>query len=302
MNIEVAIPTYNRNLYLSKLLSTIPADIKVYVSDNGSCVSDDVVRKYPNATFIKHSVVLDVFENWNAAAKQSSSEWLVIPSDDDLFLPEAFQQIEYYTNKYAEADMLIFGHQIIDENDVVKYKWQPDSEEIMNAPTGFLKFRFGVEARMPSIVFKTSLLRQLNYFDEHLKLTAGDSDLVQRGLLHGKAIFIPVIIGAYRVWNGGLTNKKIATKLWLDEIDYWQNKVVGLLKERVLQGWVLPGALSFDQIKDEVYARNLSAGLYSILKSDNGSRKNRVAFIRQNRFPWRATLKSKMRIIYQIIK
>lgn len=289
MNIGVAIPTYNRNLYLCKLLSSIPSHIPVSVSDNGNYVTKDIEQQYPNAVFSHHKEVLDVFDNWNAAATRLNTDWSVIPSDDDVFFPEAFEVINNYINKYVDADLLIFGHQIIDEHDALSKGWQPQKEMVCKAPLGFEPFMYGVDARMPAVVFKTSLLKTLNYFDGQLKLTAGDSDLIQRALLAGKTVFIPECIGAYRIWSGGLTSKRNATKQWMQEIDYWQDKIGRLVEEHK----TLP--INVRQLKDEVYGRNVLSALQSL--KTNGTIKNRIGFILNNRFPWRATWKTQAGIL-----
>ena len=175
-DLGVAIPTYNRSVLLDKLLSSIPANVPVSVSDNGSFTDVTIKQKFKNADFISHSSVIDVFENWNVAAKNSNAKWLLIPSDDDLFYGDAFDTARNYITKYPNADMLIFGHELIDGDGNSREGWSPKQEIEYIAPTGFEIFKYGVDARMPSIVFKTSSLKRLNYFDEYYKLTSGDSD------------------------------------------------------------------------------------------------------------------------------
>ena len=45
-NIQVAIPTYNRSKLLEKLLSTIPQNVKVSISDNGSFTDEKLKYIY----------------------------------------------------------------------------------------------------------------------------------------------------------------------------------------------------------------------------------------------------------------
>jgi glycosyltransferase involved in cell wall biosynthesis len=295
--LQIAIPTYNRNVLLEKLLSTIPSQFKVIVSDNGAFTNQELKEKFPNAKFISHNNVLDVFANWNVAAKNVNSTWVIIPSDDDIFHEEAFTIIENYIEKYPNADMLLFGHDLVNENDEKLKGWNINEELEYSSPLGFDIFKLGVDARMPSVVFKTSLLKKLNYFDESYKLTAGDSDLIQRALLHGNVVFIPKIISAYRVWAGALTSQKIATKLWLDEIDLWQDKISELgIKAYKTKGL---NPLNFSKIKDEVYGRNLIAGLSN--KRKKGSIFDTMKFLLGNRFPWRANHNTKLQIIKAVL-
>ncbi len=295
-SIEVAIPTYKRDFYLDKLLATIPPHIKVSVSDNGDTVSSDLKSKFLNVSFISHPSVIDIFENWNSAAKNATSKWVVIPSDDDLFYANAFEIIERYTLKYPDADVIIFGHNVIDEHNVTKPGWQFANEEVFNRPLGYDVFKYGVDARMPAIVFKKKKISELDFFDPQYKLTAGDSDLVQRALLTGKAVFVPEIIGAYRVWGGNLTNQKIATQQWLTEIDYWQNKIKTIAKACYQN---IANQPDFDRIADEVYAQNLLGGIINT-KSKSGFVAS-FTFFKSVRFPWRAKLITQLRIIKAII-
>ena len=295
--LQIAIPTYNRNVLLEKLLSTIPSQLKVTVSDNGAFTNQELKEKFQNTKFISHNNVLDVFANWNVAAKNVNSTWVIIPSDDDIFYEEAFTIIENYIEKYPNADMLMFGHDLVNENDEKLKGWNINEELEFSSPLGFDIFKFGVDARMPSVVFKTSLLKKLNYFDESYKLTAGDSDLIQRALLNGNVVFIPKIISAYRVWDGALTSQKIATKLWLDEIDFWQDKISQLGIKAFKSKGLNP--LNFSKIKDEVYGRNLIAGLSN--KRKKGNIFDTMKFLLGNRFPWRANHKTKLQILKAVL-
>jgi glycosyltransferase involved in cell wall biosynthesis len=295
-DIEVAIPTYKRDFYLDKLLSTIPSHIKISVSDNGANVSSDLKSKFLNATFISHSSVIDIFENWNSAAKNATSKWLIIPSDDDLFNADAFEIIERYTLKYPDADVIIFGHNVIDEHDVIKPGWQFPKEQVFNQPLGYDVFKYGVDARLPAIVFKQKKMSELQFFDTEYKLTAGDSDLIQRVLLTGKAVFVPEIIGSYRIWGGNLTSQKIATRQWLTEIDYWQTKIKKIAKTQYNHVVAQP---NFDMIADEVYAQNLLSGILNV-KSKSGFLPA-FSYLKSVRFPWKARAVTQLRIIKALI-
>lgn len=290
--IQVAIPTYNRELYLSKLISSVPSYINIYISDNGSFVTQQFKDKFSNCSFISHPEVIGIFNNWNSAAISTTSEWIIIPSDDDIFFDGAFDTITTYINKYPDADIIIFGHKIIDDNDALSQGWMPFKEEVFEPPMGYEKFKYGVEARMPCMVFKNDFIKKLGYFDTYFKLTASDSDLVQRSLLQGKSVFVPKIIGAYRVWKGNLTSQKVATKLWLDEIDYWQQKIATLNTQQHLNVNIRTTPFN---IADEVFARNLLYGVRSIRKSKGFSKA--FKFLTSVRFPYKAKIKTQLRII-----
>lgn len=291
-SIGVAIPTYNRNNYLRKLLQTIPSSTDVFVSDNGGYVDESIKEQYPKAKVSIQTNILEMFDNWNAAANMVTSAWCLIPSDDDLYFNGAFDTLRKYIDKYPQADLFIFGHKIIDENDIAIDGWTPFLEKEYAAPQGFELFKYGVEARMPCVAFRTEFLKTLGFFDSRYKLTAADSELVQKALIKGRSVFVPEIIGAYRVWAGALTHKRMATKQWLEEVDYWQCKVEEMMSNSIY-------AQQAKHIRDEVYARNMIGGIYSLRKT--GTLTDRLKFVLSNRLPWFASFKTKLRLIRAVI-
>lgn len=261
-NINVCIPTYNRENMLARMLKSIDESISIVVSDNGGFVTKKMAGHYPNVLFKPSLQVLEMFTNWNEAILLSDAEYVVIPSDDDLYLENSFDAIISEINKSLDIDVLIFGHHVIDENDVIMSTWKPDRYECFEAPQGFKVFEYGVEARMLSIVFKRSFLDKIGLFDENFKLTAADSDLIQRALLLGNVKFIPTVISCYRIWNGGATARTLASKQWLDDIKYWTNKVSALAETQYSKQ-----NMKFDSktYSDEILAKNILAGAHILL-------------------------------------
>lgn len=295
--LQIAIPTYNRNKLLVKLLDSIPSKINIVVSDNGNYVTESIKANYKNTNFISTGKTLDVFSNWNNAIKNTNSEWVIIPSDDDTYHKDSLTKIDFFLNKYSKSDILIFGHNIIDGNDKIMKGWQIENEIEYKKPKGYEVFKYGVEARMPSIVFKKKILKEVGFFDENYTLTAADSDLVQKCLLFGDSVFIPEILSNYRVWEGSLTNNKIASKHWLDEIDYWQKKITELGTLQYNKYNIKP--LNHKKIKDIVYAKNLIIGLSKIRKKDGFF--EALKFIKTNRYPFRADFKTQLVLIKKLL-
>ena len=259
--IGIAIPTYNRNTLLLKLLETIPInDAKIFISDNGSYTTKEIEQYHNQTKIIKHTNILSMFENWNSSLSIiDDCDFISITSDDDLYIKKNFNTIQEEINKY-DADMFIFGHNIIDENSKIINSYCPDALEIFDPPDGFKKFMYGVNARMPSIFFKKSFLDEIGYFDDKkFTLTAADSELIQRAMLVGKVAFIPRVVASYRVWPGSLTDQKIASPHWMDEIDHWVNKIVDTAKNELAAEQYY--SINWNSYKDEVYARNLLAGM-----------------------------------------
>lgn len=291
-NYGLAVPTYNRCDELHKLLQTIPATVPVAVSDNGSTLPELFQQKYKNIAITKIFPHVSMFENWNLAANSVQTEWLAIPSDDDLYYEKSFPIIEKYLAEYSNMDMIVFGHHAIDADGAVLSGWQPELESCA-APSGFLKFKYGVDARMPSVFIKTALFKKLGGFDEGFKITAADSDLIQRAALIGHVQFVPETVSGYRVWEGGLTHKKIASIEWMDEIDRWCDRIARFCDERHI-------GLYSHHVRDEIYARNLLAGVVTA-KKDRGY-VAAWAHLMTCRYPFRARPRTQLGLLYRLIK
>ncbi|MDF1584275.1 MAG: glycosyltransferase [Methyloprofundus sp.] len=296
--IAIAIPTYNRNDLLERLVKTIPNYISIFVSDNGSFVTPEIETQFNNIKVHKHSKVISIFENWNSALSAvNDCDYLAIPSDDDLYISDQLKTIRAIIDN-NDADVFVFGNHFINEQDQITGSFCPEKLEIFESPNGFRKFMFGVDVRMPSVFFKKSFLDKLGYFDEKLfTLTAADSELVQRALLTGKVIFVPEIVSSYRVWSGSLTDQRIASAHWMSEVDAWTNKISSLAFVRLNN--VIYSSFNWKQYKDEIYARNLLAGMSNLYKAKKYEES--MTHFKAMRYPKHALLKTKLRILKHLV-
>lgn len=282
---------------LLKLLASIPDAYDVYVSDNGGFTDRKLLGTRQHMSIATTDTVIPMFANWNRAMHGPQTEYVVIPSDDDLYLENGFATIEAELRKNPEADVLVFGHRNIDESDRTLSSWAPSQYRQFDAPHGFDVFRFGVEARMPSIVFRKSLLDRIGYFDENFQQTAADSDLVHRALLLGTSVFVPSIVSCYRVWNKGGTALTIASDTWLNEVARWTGKIASLAGTELRNANKVFDA---QQFMDEIYARNLMSGVANKLKTEGGGSARRYLF--RHRYPRRATVVTHLNLVKLIIK
>lgn len=294
--ILVAIPTYNRIELLKKLIKTIPDNVDIHISDNGSFIKD--IFNQNNLTLEHHDKIYSMFENWNLSIINAPKcDFIAITSDDDLYEVNSFNIIKKIINSYEDIDMFIFGNNFINEKDEIIGQYCPKEYKIFNAPEGLNEFLYGVDARMPSIFFKKTFLDSIGYFDDsNFKFTAADSELIQRALLLGKVVFIPKIVSSYRVWSGSETDKKIATKEWMDQIDIWTNKIIKLANSELAD---TQNTFDWKKYKDEIYARNLLAGLNNLYKNKNY--KEVVEHFLACRYPKNAMFKTKIRIFKTLI-
>ncbi|WP_419801113.1 glycosyltransferase [Mucilaginibacter sp.] len=290
--LTVVIPTFNRLDMLKKILDTIPRTIRVIISDNGSSVPDEFVSFYHDFTFVKTSRLLEPLENWNNCINLVKTEWFTIPSDDDLYYCNSFELIAKYLKSDHLSDTLIFGHNVINETDKVIDSWKPNTYKKMSPPFSYSIFKYGVDARFPGLIFKKNIVMMNGGFDTSYKITAGDSKLIQQCLLKGTVTFIPEVLAAYRVWHNNSTTLTLGTTEWLNEIDRWQDEI---LVEAVFFFGIKGIKIDQKNIKDEVYAKNLIGGILSNKRNSGFIRA--VKFINSVRFPWRAKLSTKLRIL-----
>lgn len=286
----IGIPAYKRESLLGLLLDSIQAAWPIVVSDNGGNLSAGFKARYPHVRFLVGPEVT-VLANWNRAASALETEWIVMPGDDDLYYPESFAVIERTLRANPEADIVFFGHHIINELDAVTATWKLDSE-VLAAPAGFDRIRLGTPARPPSIVFRSSLFERLGGFSEAFTVTAGDNHFYQRASLVGNVLFCPEVVSGYRVWSAGSTLSTIATSAWMKEIDLWCLGIQEFAQQRT--------AYKYDGVlHDEIYAANLRSGIQAL--KQRGQYLGAWRHLFANRFPYRASLKSQVKLLAHLI-
>lgn len=292
--IAVAIPTYKRKKLLIRLIDSISPTWRVYVSDNDSSLFP-LNMSFGDHVSVSHSPELvGMFANWNRALSLVGEECshVFIPSDDDLFLPNAEDAVKRMVEQHPDADIFVFGCDLFDETGHRWAGYRPSQIELFPPGDGFLKFMNGVDARMPGVLFRCDFLKKIGAFDERFELTAADSDLVQRALLLGRAVFVPEVIGLYQIWSGSLTHARQATDQWLREVELWTNKIAELLRT----GHQPPSRqVNIERYRDEIFARNLLAGLGNLLQK--GEPQNARNFLVRHPVPLHVTLLTRLRIL-----
>lgn len=253
--LSVCVPVYRRSQYIRGLIDSIPSSVQVFVSDNGGLVTAQVIPVGDNVIFTMPSgtEVVGPFENWNASLRNAKSDWVLIPGDDDEYVPGAFDEIIFPALEDAsDAAMIVFGHQEIDQWGVGGRTWCPNFTVVEEPDQAFDKLKYGVEARMPSIAFRLSTLRSVGGFDESFKVTAGDSELIQRLAMSYKVLFVNQIVSRYRVWGGNDTSTYIKSSAWHAEIKYWMER----LKSNLSNSSLKISKVKVLHIQHEVILRN----------------------------------------------
>lgn len=270
--ISICIPTYKRLDYLYNLIQTIPEEIEIIISDNGNFITNEF-GEYKNVKVCHTDRILPMFSNWNNAIKNTTSKWFIIPGDDDLFHKDTFNNINLFLEKYNDAGMVIFGHDIINDKLEITKGWKPTEEEYILPPFGLLKFQKGVDARVPSIIFNTDRFKEQGMFDERFKFTAADSFIIQRLSLVYPTVFIPQVLGIYRVWENNFTNTKIYTKEWFDQVALWLFEITDLIKQYGKQLHI--DKKSFTSF---IYMSNIKYGFY-IMSNKGLGRLQKLSFL-----------------------
>nr|WP_295926887.1 glycosyltransferase family 2 protein [uncultured Dyadobacter sp.] len=291
----VAIPTYKRENYLRILLDTIPANVDVVVSDNGGFTSAEFKQDYSSRKFIGSDVVVNMFQNWNNAINGLDNEWICLASDDDIFYPNAFQAFDQYLAQYADSEIIIFGHNYIDETGKKLGNWKVPGILDLSAPLGYNVFKYGVDARPIAVFFKKELFQRIGELDVGYKITSADSDFIQLALLHGRALFVPEIVSGYRIWSHSLTNQLNTSTEWMAEVTKWQDKI-----KRELQTLNFPPR-EIKENTDEVFIRNLLSGLLSLRAQRKGILAS-IRYLKQFRYPRHATLTTQLKILQCLLK
>lgn len=293
---DICIPSYNRDKLLSLMIDSIPDSINVHISDNGGCYRENkALNSHHNVTMYPDESIIPMFNNWARAASLSKERFFFLPSDDDIYYPQMKEIVtdilkDIYTNDIDDVSMIVFGHDLIDGNGDKISSWHPAVEGTFVGNESFEQFRFGVDARMPSILINKQKYDEIGGINLALQYTAADSELVQRLALAGKVVFSQKTVSAYRVWPGSETHKTIATEEWSNDIDLWMRNISFLLHKNHYSSRFV------NRTTDEIKLRNIVAGVFYC-----DSIKQMIDFLRINKYPYRATLKTQLRLVYRIM-
>jgi hypothetical protein len=291
MKLSIVIPTYNRNDYLALLLdSIVGVPDEIVVRDNANGAARVLADRYPTVKWL-FGPTLPAIGNWRACLDAASSEFVAIPSDDDLYFPSLPSVLMRIADEANRADVVIAGHRNIDAEGRTLGEWAPPRLEVLPPPQGFVRFQTGVPARMISIFFRRDFLTSIGSLDTSFAVTATDSELVQRALLFGRVAFVPEVVAGYRVWPGGSTAQTQMSARWMNDIERWSSKLAPLAAREMARA-----GLPFDPLRfaDELFATNMLAGMGRARV--DGRHVEALHFFREMRFPWHATLRTKLRL------
>lgn len=255
--VDFCIPTYNRADYVRVLLDSLPSGATVHLRDNGSFLSGVDFNFKGRLHLEQDSSVVDMFENWSKVAQLGGGEWFFLTSDDDLYYANLQAELDSVLANSPNVGMIIFGHNIIDSEGRVLSTWTPSSLGLKQGKEAFDSFAYGVEARMPSILINRECYNQSGGLSTEFKISAADSELVQRLLVQYPVLFMPAVVSGYRVWPGAATHDKIVGEEWRLDVELWVRKL-----ERVLiaQPWA-KNLLWRRHVQHDIRLQNINAAL-----------------------------------------
>jgi glycosyltransferase involved in cell wall biosynthesis len=130
--LTIAIPTFNREVFLDRALDSIHSQIKdqnypieIIVSNNNSQDnSEKIVEKYINQglpiQYIKNAQNMGADFNIVQCYKKATGKYVVVFGDDDIFNAGAINRILYILNKYKGVGLFFLNWRVIDGNESLK--------------------------------------------------------------------------------------------------------------------------------------------------------------------------------------
>jgi glycosyltransferase involved in cell wall biosynthesis len=114
---SVLLPTRNGGAFLADCISSILEqdfdEFELVVSDNANTdTTPDILRRLagtPRLKVIRQSTPLPVAENWTAALRASTGQYILMMGDDDYLLPHALRTLDEVITRHGEPDCVLYN-------------------------------------------------------------------------------------------------------------------------------------------------------------------------------------------------
>ena len=201
--LSIGIPTYNQGEYLEQtILSVLNQTIKPFelvICNNHSTdgKTEEVLNKYKNQIIvIKPPKFLSMMENWNYLCSQLNGEYIALLSSDDFYEPNFVET--FFKILKPDGVLFRFGFKLVDENGtVLACKKINSAKKKQSFPGNFYEQIRGPKSNFASFVIKANSFKEVNFFDENLKLV-GDWGLWLRLAPLGCFYYSEEIVSNYR--------------------------------------------------------------------------------------------------------
>jgi len=244
-DLTILIPTYNQGKFISETINSILNQTimpnEILISNNHSTdITDLVLAQYYNNKFIKifkPESHLTMIQNWNFLAKKVETKYFSIISSDDFFEKN-------FVEEFMLCKSNLFGYYRFNFNIIDRYGKKIDTTSlrsipvIQKFPNNFLNQFYGPKGGFAASIYKTDLVREVNFFSESLNFYADWKMLLD---LSEKTNFYfnPKTVSNYR-------------QNYRDDLTY----------KRAIQGGLKDHLFIFDNIKEKIINNNLSKYMY----------------------------------------
>jgi glycosyltransferase involved in cell wall biosynthesis len=198
-------------------------DYEIVVLDN---CSDDGTWEYlesvagPRIRIFRNADRLPQAQNWNAAVRLSSGEFVHILQDDNIVLPDMLATASSAIARYAGLDLIYSPAQYMDEEDrpVPGHTsiWRPEREELLRPPTGLMRFAREFTVAASFAVFSRAVFERHGGFDEESPTypIILDIEFMLRCMANCDTLVLPRPLAMHRIWAG----TRSSTEVWAPEM------------------------------------------------------------------------------------
>ncbi len=217
--LSIAIPAYNRPLWLERALKSVLAaepgiwdDLEIVITDDSTTdecalVCQNTLHSWPGRWYhSRNAQRLGMTGNWNQAIQTASGQYVLVLHDDDFLLPGGVDTIiETLRSLDPLRRVIQFGVQVVDDRGKLLRDQTPKQTEWLEPSVAVYNLlRYSSFIRFPGLVFDRSLFETLGYFDATFG-GAADLDMWLRLLSQEGILRIDQTTAAYTVHSGALT-------------------------------------------------------------------------------------------------
>jgi glycosyltransferase involved in cell wall biosynthesis len=114
---SVLLPTRNGGKFLRNCIESILSqeydDFELVISDNANTdETPAIVEKYrthPRVVTLRLDAPVPVTDNWNAALRASSGDYILMMGDDDFLLPDYFRRMDAILERHGDPDCVLYN-------------------------------------------------------------------------------------------------------------------------------------------------------------------------------------------------
>jgi glycosyltransferase involved in cell wall biosynthesis len=278
---SILIPVYNVSPYLQECLESISVqncqNFEVIAIDDGSTDSsgqilDDYRSVFSNITIV-HRNNIGVFGTRVELIERAQGEYIIFLDSDDALKRNAIEELNNVINK-TEADVIVFGNEIVDEKgNMIKKHLGFLEERVYNdweRENLFVKFlnRYDLTVLWQKCIKRELLLKDVEILKKYTGINMGEDKMLSSHILanYHKLYYIDKPLYQFRQ-NGSSITATIKTEYIYDFLkvrheinnvifDFFSGgKIVDIFNKKTYRGvcWYLYQLLRLEKISKEEY-------------------------------------------------